>query len=163
MTGRKRFKQPENWAALDGYADALARFARTGDPAEFKATLISHENMAECLHAIAWGEDAGEVFRQSGRPGRQKLGWYQLTLTTVYWLHRINSPTDHKGAIRAALNHGREKFPNIKAPESTTLARYARRDQALTLDRFDDQPKVEPLRKLLAKKSKKSPRGSPTR
>jgi hypothetical protein len=133
MSSKKaRRVQPANWAAINGYAHALRKFAKSGDPNEFRGSLISHADMADALHEISLGADAREVFRQSGKTGRQSKGWYHSTLAAVYW-RAYAAGDEHKVAVDKARAH----FKNIKPPSAASLARIVRkqvyRDHCLSM------------------------------
>lgn len=123
MKRRERRVQPENWAALSGYAGALRKFAETGDPAAFRGVLISHRDMADALHEISLGADAREVFGQKGKSGRQSKGWYHTTLAAVYWQARVIDGATNAEAAEKARRH----FKNVPAPSAQSISRIARK------------------------------------
>jgi hypothetical protein len=158
----KRRLRPTNWAALEGFARALRHFGETGDPSKFRSALIPVRNIADCLSAIADGEDAREVFRQTndGRPGRQSQGVENTTRAIAYWLERIRRPEDVDGAVAAA----QARFPQLPKPSRASILRNARRHREhffRTLPHFVDnngQPlnlDPKPLREFLARTSKR--------
>lgn len=123
MKRRERRVQPENWAALSGYARALRKFAETGDSSAFRGVLISHQDMAEALHEISLGADAREVFGQRGKSGRQSKGWHHTTLATVYWHARVIDGATNVEAAEKARRH----FKNVPAPSTQSISRIARK------------------------------------
>ncbi|HKQ14438.1 MAG TPA: hypothetical protein VJT80_13470 [Steroidobacteraceae bacterium] len=166
---RKRVVRPENWAALEYFGEALKHWASTGDTSKLLRSVMSVDNIADCLIQIARGEDAREVFRQAGHTGRGRLGWYHSSLALTYWHHRVSTPHSHAKAIEATIEYAtrlKDRY-NVAVPSRESIARYARKHQDISLwyieNNDSEKRDLAGLRALLAKKSKGTPRGHRTR
>jgi len=147
----KRRLRPDNAQLLDTFGRALAHFAKTGDRAKLDACGLSTAVVAEAIIAIARGEDAREVFRQTGQRGRQSEAAINRTRAYVYWLARARNPADVASAVSAAQAH----FEYLRPPARDAVARVARRhrDYCLALLARDPGIDLAPLRAQLAKRS----------
>lgn len=170
MTKKPRVVRPDNWSALEYFGEALKHWAHTGDQKMLRRAAMSVDNIADCLIAIARGADASEVFRQAGRPGRQRLGWYHTSVVFAYWQNRVAAPHSHRAGIIAAQRHVKAiqaNYEGIPTLSDASIDRYARRfqDQVFWHLENNEENSVDltSLRAVLAKKSKNTPRGKRTR
>ncbi|MCC6379951.1 MAG: hypothetical protein IT519_14145 [Burkholderiales bacterium] len=145
-------RRPDNAQLLDAFGRALLHFAKTGKRDRLDACGLSAAVVAEAIIAIARGEDAREVFRQTGAPGRQSEAAINRTRAYVYWLARAQTPADVAGAVRQAQSH----FEYLPEPTRATIGRLARthRDYCLALLARAPGIDLAPLRAQLAKHSR---------
>lgn len=167
MKKSRRVLPDGNYVGLEHFGHALLHFAETGDRSKLDTSVYSMSTIAKAIIAIARGEDAREVFGQTGKRGRQSQRLYQQTRAFVYWQARAKNPPDVAGAVRAAQTH----FSYLPEPSRASIERTARKYREHCLEvltvkgwrrRADGSVEtipwdfsIEPLLAHLAQKSKR--------